>query len=244
MSTETTIPILPCRSIGETLDFYRALGFEVTHEQTRPYGYGSVCWGGIHLHFFERPGFDPAQSYGLCYVAVSDVDRLFEAFTTSLKKTLGKLPSTGIPRITAARTLASGERRFNILDPGGNWLHIGQQTGAPGIAKTSPHKKSPLLRTLVMATIDMNSMCDAATAAATLDAALPLAASEPAVLRVQALILRADCAVALNDLALARSLLATAREIAISDAERSSIEEDLQRAAELETVLVDGPGRV
>lgn len=237
MSSETTIPILPCKTLGETLDFYRALGFEITHEQTRPYAYGSVRWGGINLHFFQREQFNPAESYGLCYVAVSDVDGLFEAFTGSLKKTLGKLPSTGIPRITAVRTLASGERRFNILDPGGNWLHIAQQTGSPRIAKTSPYKKSALFRALVMATMDLNSMCDAATAATTLDAALPQAASEPAVLRVQALILRADCAVALNELAAARSLLAAAKEIALTEEERSSIEEDLRRAAELDTVL-------
>jgi catechol 2,3-dioxygenase-like lactoylglutathione lyase family enzyme len=29
-----TIPVLPCAALPETLAFYRALGFEVTHQQT------------------------------------------------------------------------------------------------------------------------------------------------------------------------------------------------------------------
>ncbi len=29
-TTESVIPLLPCTSLDETLDFYRALGFEVT----------------------------------------------------------------------------------------------------------------------------------------------------------------------------------------------------------------------
>jgi hypothetical protein len=40
---ERTIPILPCRSIDENLDFYRALGFEVTFQQTRPNPYAVVA---------------------------------------------------------------------------------------------------------------------------------------------------------------------------------------------------------
>lgn len=164
MSSETTIPILPCKSLGETLAFYRALGFEITHEQTRPYAFGSVRRGNIQLYFHERAPFDPADSYGSCYVMVSDIDGLFASCRESLKNTLGKLPSTGIPRITTVHTLPNGERRFNILDPGGNWIHIGQQTGAPGPGKTSPYKKSALFHTLLMATMDMNSMCDAAAA--------------------------------------------------------------------------------
>ncbi len=39
MANETTIPMLPCRSIDEMLTFYVALGFEVTYHQTRPNTY-------------------------------------------------------------------------------------------------------------------------------------------------------------------------------------------------------------
>ena len=36
---EITIPILPCRSINEMLEFYRALGFEVIYQQSKPNTY-------------------------------------------------------------------------------------------------------------------------------------------------------------------------------------------------------------
>jgi hypothetical protein len=38
-------PLFPCVSLDETLAFYRALGFEVTHEQSDPYVYGAVRRG-------------------------------------------------------------------------------------------------------------------------------------------------------------------------------------------------------
>ncbi|SCF46959.1 hypothetical protein GA0070215_1671, partial [Micromonospora marina] len=33
---ETTVPMLPCVAPEETLAFWRALGFAVTYEQTKP----------------------------------------------------------------------------------------------------------------------------------------------------------------------------------------------------------------
>ena len=66
--TEVTIPILPCRSIDETLDFCRALGFEATYKQKRPNTYAVVGRGGIQLQFFVLRALDPSSSYGTCYV--------------------------------------------------------------------------------------------------------------------------------------------------------------------------------
>jgi hypothetical protein len=50
---EATVPLLPCVAPEETLAFWRALGFAVTYEQTRPYlytwrsgGAGSTCTTG------------------------------------------------------------------------------------------------------------------------------------------------------------------------------------------------------
>jgi hypothetical protein len=43
------IPIFPCRSIDEQLDFYQALGSEVTYNQTKPNLY--VC---VRHHIVER----------------------------------------------------------------------------------------------------------------------------------------------------------------------------------------------
>jgi catechol 2,3-dioxygenase-like lactoylglutathione lyase family enzyme len=64
MANDSVIPLLPCVSLEETLDFYRALGFEVTHEQTWPYAYGSVFRNGVNLHFYGGfKGFNPAKAY-------------------------------------------------------------------------------------------------------------------------------------------------------------------------------------
>jgi hypothetical protein len=46
------IPLLPCRSIDDQIDFYESLGFEVTYRQTAPNVYAAVQRGAIELHFF------------------------------------------------------------------------------------------------------------------------------------------------------------------------------------------------
>jgi hypothetical protein len=71
-TSEITIPILPCHSINEMLEFYRVLGFEVTYQQSKPNTYAVVCRGDIELHFFSMRGYEPANSYSTCYVRVPD----------------------------------------------------------------------------------------------------------------------------------------------------------------------------
>ena len=51
MTDEITIPLLPCRAIKEMLEFYRALGFEVTYQQSKPNTYAVVRRGGIELQY-------------------------------------------------------------------------------------------------------------------------------------------------------------------------------------------------
>ena len=58
MANEVTIPMLPCKSIDETLEFYTALGFEITYQQ-RPNTYGCVKYEEINLHFFTLKGYEP-----------------------------------------------------------------------------------------------------------------------------------------------------------------------------------------
>ncbi len=72
MANEVVIPMLPCSSIQDTLDFYRALGFEVTFEQSQPNTYAGVKHNDIQLHFFVKRDWNPA----FCYIKVSDVDGL------------------------------------------------------------------------------------------------------------------------------------------------------------------------
>jgi hypothetical protein len=69
-TAETTTPLFSCLSIGNTLDFYRILGFEVIYEQEDPYEYGVVRRGGIDLHFHGRKQHNPEKSSSTCLVFV------------------------------------------------------------------------------------------------------------------------------------------------------------------------------
>ena len=54
MTNEITIPILPCRSTNEVLEFYRALGFEVTYQQAKPNHYAVVAVAALGLFVGTR----------------------------------------------------------------------------------------------------------------------------------------------------------------------------------------------
>ncbi|MFI9594958.1 glyoxalase [Nonomuraea sp. NPDC052265] len=116
---ETTVPLLPCASVEKTLEFYEALGFTVTHRQTRPYVYLALRWSGFDLHFGPAPKeFDPARGEsGACLVLVDAVAPYHAAFVAGMRRVYGKAPSSGLPRITRYRPGAS---RFTLTDPSGN----------------------------------------------------------------------------------------------------------------------------
>src|SRR5688500_889857 len=95
------IPIPPRPSIHEEVGFYESLGFEVTYRQKAPNVFAAVRRAAIELQFFTLKGYEPANSYSTCYVMVSDVDRLYADFRAGLKRTLGRIPTRGIPRIGA-----------------------------------------------------------------------------------------------------------------------------------------------
>ena len=233
--TERTIPILPCRSIDEVLDFYRALGFTVTYQQERPNTFAVVVRGGIELQFFVMKGFDPAGSYSTCYVLVSDVDGLYEAFRSGLQAATGRVPTRGIPRIGALRDMSYGVRQFIVVDPGGNYIRIGQ----PIEARPTPTVASAgrLERALVAAITLADSKGDDQAAAKVLDSAF---ADEPPVAgatAVRALIVRADLAYRMGDLEASRARLAEARAIGADAQSDSAIADELRRAVELDDQL-------
>ncbi len=229
--TERTIPILPTRSIDDTLAFYEALGFAVTYRQERPNTFAVVVRGGIELQFFVLKGLDPANSYSTCYVLVSDVDALYEAFAAGLRAALGRVPLRGIPRLGALRDMTYGVRQFVVVDPGGNYIRIGQPIAEQPAPRAS--EAGRLERAVVAATTIADSRDDAQAAADVLDSAF---ASEPPTagpIAVRALILRADLAMRLGKHDDARRRLTDAFDIVLSDAERGVISDELRRAAEI-----------
>jgi hypothetical protein len=239
MPDEITIPLLPCHAINETLEFYRAVGFEVTYQQSRPNNYAVVRRGGIELHFFSMRGYEPANSYSTCYVRVSDVDGLYEAFTEGLRQHYGRIPSAGIPRIIPLKNKSHGVREFIAVDPGGNWIRIGQKVEKPAGEESQGAEQaasSKLAKALQVATFLSDTGHDG-DAAKKLDTALAEDADSPAVERVQALVFRAGIAINLGDRTGAASLLSQARQIPLNDTERETVLDSLLRAEELEHLL-------
>ncbi|MCF6404099.1 hypothetical protein L3C95_14490 [Chitinophaga filiformis] len=113
-----TIPILPSVSIVETLDFWAMLGYTITYKQTRPYQYGVVERGGYALHFGYIKGMDKhTNSYTGCLVIVKDAAAVYKEFADRFRQHTGKVPHTGIPRISRMKP---GATRFTLTDVSGN----------------------------------------------------------------------------------------------------------------------------
>ena len=118
---DITIPILPSRSLSETLAFFRRLGFD---GDIHSFGdYAILTRGTAELHFFTHRELRPAESSAMCYIRVSDVESIHRAFA------LAQLPRKGIPRMDALEDKPWGMREFAIVDPDGNLLRIGQTLG-------------------------------------------------------------------------------------------------------------------
>ncbi|MBQ1010633.1 glyoxalase [Micromonospora sp. M51] len=118
---ETAVPLLHCADPEQTLAFWRALGFEVTYEQTRPYVYLAFRWSGFDLHYGPAPkDLDPAREHsGGCLVLVDAVAAYHEVFTEAMRRSYGKVLVKGLPRMTRYR---AGASRFSIVDPSGNTI--------------------------------------------------------------------------------------------------------------------------
>jgi hypothetical protein len=82
MSGEKVIPVFPCHSLKTTLEFYAALGFEILHEQHKPYVYGSVKYQHIQLDFYGSKATQPAQESGhICLVITKELGALHTTFS-------------------------------------------------------------------------------------------------------------------------------------------------------------------
>ncbi|MDP4621692.1 MAG: VOC family protein [Hydrogenophaga sp.] len=116
---DLAIPILPCRSILDTVNFYKRLGFE-----GGPHGFNSdyaiMTRQGVEIHFFKHASLRPCDSFSGCYIRVAEVDHFYSACLR-----LG-LPSAGIPRLDKLEDKAWGLREFAIVDADGNLIRVGQ----------------------------------------------------------------------------------------------------------------------
>lgn len=252
--TEKTIPLLPCRTIQPVVDFYSALGFEVTFIQKSPYAYVVVERGDVELQFFGMKAYDPAESISGCYVLTDDVDAMHNAFRAGLKAAYGRIPSRGLPRIGPVKDMSYGVRQFLMTDPAGNSIRIGQPNDPESDGHHQPAPKEPYARALHLAVTFADSKEDLGAAVKILDRALRDAGDGPgngtgdeagdggirkegtsptAVQLYRLLVLRGDVAQRLNDIEGARGFLGRAAAVDLTQDERTEVSDDTGRAAEL-----------
>ncbi|EOO20277.1 hypothetical protein [Bacillus cereus] len=137
-----TIPIFDCLyEIDEHLEFYTALGFDITYYQKAPYRFASVKNEFTELSFFGDKNFDIEQKHGGCYIVVSNIDDVYNILKTNLKKYYGKIPMKGVPRISRLNTTVE-DRRCNITDPSGNTLIIGEPLGDSTLLISEENKQT------------------------------------------------------------------------------------------------------
>ena len=240
MVDEITIPILPCASIKTTLEFYVALGFEITYQQEKPNTYACIKYEDIDLHFFSMNGYEPKDSYSTCVVLVPDLAGLHQVFSSRLRQNYGKLPVVGIPRMSKLNNSNSDKQlRFNIVDPGGNWVRFVQKGEQPAKSDDAAEKgvQTKLSRATHAADWLIEAVGDFEGAAKTMDKALAQEQAAPPVHRVQALVLRAGIAIHMGDRELAHQILSEARGIELDESDRAALGDTIQRAADLEQVL-------
>ncbi len=232
ISNGATIPIFPCSSIDEQLNFYQALGFEITYRQAKPNLYACVRHRIAELHFFVLKKLEPTSSYSMCYVNVPDVEAVYNEFCGNLKRTYHKVPSKGFPRITKLNNLAE-DRRFNLIDPAGNRLLIGQKH-ALSIPTELEHSSrfATAFETAYRLTYAKDEPADAAKV---LD--LVFSKDEEATLTLQfkAFVLRADIAASMDEIELMSSFIEKADSLSLTDAELEEVMEATKRLDELKT---------
>jgi hypothetical protein len=241
VSFATVIPALPCRALDDSLPFYRALGFEVTYRQERPNPYAAVRRDDIELHLFGVPEFDPAESMHTVIVLVPDTGALHAAFAAGLREAFGKVPVSGIPRMTRPRRMQGTRGGFMVVDPGGNWLRISRQRtesdadldGGPQDRPTE--EEGRLARVVAAAARQGDSHGDEAAGIRMLETGLARHADATPAQRLPALVYLAELQVRSGDRAAADAVLAQIDELDLTAADREALAADLASAAELRT---------
>ena len=194
-----TIPILPCISIEETLQFWQALGFDITYKQTHPYQYGVVERGGHQLHFGRVKGMEAANNfYTGCLIAVPDAGDVYNEITQRLKQHFGRVPHTGRPRVSRMKP---GTTRFTLTDVAGNaiiFVSRGEQDQETW-EKAENKNQTKLQRAIAIAIRFRDYKNDDEAAIKTLDAALKRVDGENAMDIAEALTIRIELAESSDD---------------------------------------------
>jgi hypothetical protein len=112
-------PVIPVRNLGEALERYRRMGFDVhAYEGSEPYGYADR--GSVSLHLTEWAEHDPGRDGAVVYLYVSDANALHAEWQAS-----------GIDgRLLKPHDTPYGLREFAYVDPDGTAHRVGSPMAA------------------------------------------------------------------------------------------------------------------
>lgn len=241
------VPMLPCRDVDLTAEFWTALGLTVAYHQLRPNPYVALERGGIVLHYYGLHGLDPDANHGTCAIIVGDTEPLHALFTAGLTARYGRIPLRGLPRITRPRRRAdnAGLSGFSVVDPDGNWIRVSRRPASADEQPRSVDDRTdwvsegggPVTRSLEHAVVMADSHGDEAQAERVLAAALRRHPEVPAWEAAPALAYLAELRLRLDDpggAAAARDALAALADrddLTVED--REALARALREAAEL-----------
>lgn len=216
--------------------FYEALGFRVTYRQAKPNPYLCLARAAVDIHFFGLASFDPNDSMGSIVWLVPDTLTLHRAFSNGLRARFGRVPLSGIPRMTRPRRKQGAGGGFTVVDPGGNWLRI----SSPSDEADDVGPSSQLDLVLRAAARQGDAHGDPTRAISMLDAGLLRHADMSPADRLTALVYLAELLVRVGDQQRARATLALIANLDLDTRARTAASAQLAAAAELAEAL-DGP---
>jgi catechol 2,3-dioxygenase-like lactoylglutathione lyase family enzyme len=111
----SAVPILPARDLDEAVAFYRRLGFQSVGRHP---GYALLRREAAELHLWLCADRHIAENTA-CYLRTDDVQASHR-----------ELAATEPGRMTAPHAKAWGMTEFEVWDPSGNLLRIGQSPAA------------------------------------------------------------------------------------------------------------------
>jgi hypothetical protein len=240
-TSESVVPLFPCTSLGETLEFYETLGFEVVYQQEDPYLYAVIRRGEVVVHFSKLTTWHTKNAVSLVFVP--KVGPYHRAFADALRAKYGRVPTAGLPRITRLRT---GQTRFHTFDPSGNVLLFIDRNEPEMDYDWFTKERSRLASAIDNAAFLRDTYVNDKAAAQVLDKALAQKDAVDPLDRARALAARAELAVAMGDGERARALRRELRRVSLSDEDRNRFRHELQAADDLERWLTrpDGAERL
>lgn len=108
---QSVIPKLPSTNLEATFNFYSKLGFKKVGGDYPDYL--MIARDSIELHFFLFTDLVPSENYGMCYIRVTEIEKLYE----ELKK------------VTEVRPLHHQpwkQKEFSLVDTDTNLLTFGE----------------------------------------------------------------------------------------------------------------------